>query len=48
MFPPVLYVASTGISFVHKIREETGNILPCSLFVTSIKELCSEDPLAPE
>src|SRR5208337_3173658 len=35
-------------SIAHKIREETGNILPCSLFVTSVKELRSEDPWASE
>ena len=33
-----------SISFAHKIHEETGNILPCSLFVTSVKEFSSEDP----
>jgi hypothetical protein len=43
-----LTASSAGISFAHKIREETGNILPCSLFVTSEKELRSEDPWASE
>jgi hypothetical protein len=44
MFPPVLYDSGSGISFARKNGEETSNILPGSLFVTSVKEFRSEDP----